>query len=117
MSRCRLRPFPPVRSALELVARAGPRGLGELGRRALLPVRRLAEETFRGAGGGLLYAGNALHADLTPESAGSGLFGWMLVSLGHRVGFPVPAGGASAITDALVHRLQAAGGRIVCGSP
>ncbi len=112
-----LRPFPPVRSALELVARAGPRGLGELGRRALLPVRRLAEETFRGAGGSLLYAGNALHADLTPESAGSGLFGWMLVSLGHRVGFPVPAGGASAITDALVARLQAAGGRVVCDSP
>lgn len=111
-----LRPFPPIRSALQLAGRAGPRGLGELARRALVPVRRLAEESFGGAGGGLLYAGNALHADLTPESAGSGLFGWMLVSLGHQVGFPVPAGGASGITDALVARLRARGGAVVCGS-
>jgi phytoene dehydrogenase-like protein len=112
-----LRPFPPVRHGLGLLTAAGPRGVGRLARRALVPVRRFVEERFRGDGGQLLFAGNALHADLTPETAGSALFGWMLVALGQQVGFPVPEGGAGAITDALVSRLRAAGGSLVCGAP
>ncbi len=35
-------------------------------------------------GGSLLLAGNALHADLAPESAGSGGFGWLMAMLGRR---------------------------------
>lgn len=109
-----LRPFPPVRHGLGVALAAGPRGIGVLARRALVPVRRFVEERFGGAGGELLFAGNALHADLTPETAGSALFGWMLVALGQQVGFPVPEGGAGAITAALVERLEAAGGSVVC---
>jgi phytoene dehydrogenase-like protein len=42
--------FPPVRAALGLAARLPPRELLRLARFALLPVRHLAEEEFRGAG-------------------------------------------------------------------
>src|SRR3546814_459235 len=111
-----LKPFPPLRHGVGVVAAAGPRRLGELARTALVPVRRFVDEHFDGQGAKLLFAGNALHADLTPETAGSALFGWMLVALGQQVGFPVPEGGAGAITDALVHRFETAGGTLVCGA-
>ena len=76
---------------------------------------RLAEEHFRGEGGALLLAGNALHADLSPETAGSGLFGWMMCALAQTVGFPVPEGGAGSLTAALVTRFERAGGQLRCG--
>jgi phytoene dehydrogenase-like protein len=110
-----LHPFPPLRGAIRLAAALGPRGLLRFGRFAVMPVRRLAEERFRGDGGAWLLAGNALHADLTPESAGGGLFGWVLCGLGQQHGFPVPEGGAGRLTAALVDRLQAHGGQIECG--
>ncbi|HEX9993371.1 MAG TPA: NAD(P)/FAD-dependent oxidoreductase [Acidimicrobiales bacterium] len=107
-------PFPPVVPGLKLLSALKVEGALDLARLALLPVRRFGEERFRGAGGGLLLAGNALHADLTPEAAGSGLFGWMLAFLGQSVGFPVPQGGASGIVDALVDRLRSRGGALEC---
>jgi phytoene dehydrogenase-like protein len=110
-----LRPFPPLRGATRLATALGPRGLARFGRFALLPVRRLAEERFDGDGGAWLLAGNALHADLTPESAGGGLFGWVLCGLAQQYGFPVPEGGAGQLTAALVDRLRAHGGRLECG--
>jgi phytoene dehydrogenase-like protein len=111
-----LSPFPPVRATARLVA-AARRELVELARLTILPVRRLVEESFRGEAAGTLLAGNALHADLTPESPPSALLGWMLVELGQTVGFPVPVGGAHAITDALVARLRDAGGTVTCATP
>jgi phytoene dehydrogenase-like protein len=111
-----LRPFPPLRGSARLAAALGPRGLLRFARFALLPVRRLAEETFRGEGGAWLLAGNALHADLTPDSAGGGLFGWVLCGLGQEHGFPVPEGGAGRLTDALVRRLRSCGGALECGA-
>src|SRR5690242_2565906 len=81
----------------------------------VLPVRRLGEEEFRGEGGRLLLAGNALHADLAPEAAGSGGFGWLMSMLGQTYGFPVPADGSGALTTALAHRLARRGGTIRCG--
>lgn len=68
-----------------------------------------------GRWGPLLLTGNALHADIPPEAAGSGLFGWLLASLGQEYGYPVPRGGAQALTDALVSRLRSRGGQLVCG--
>lgn len=112
-----LGPFPPMRGAASLLARLGVRGLGELVRTGLLPVRRMATERFAGAGGGLLLAGCGLHADVTPDTAASGFFGWMLAAIGQGHGWPVPAGGAGAITDALVHRFRTKGGTLHCEAP
>lgn len=109
-----LSPFPPIRAGLGLLRRYNRAELVRLARLGLLPVRRLAEEEFGGEGAALLLAGNALHADLMPEAAGSGLFGWILCCLAQEVGFPVPEGGAGRITDALVRRLEAAGGTLRC---
>lgn len=81
------------------------------------PVRRLGEEEFVGDGARRLIAGAALHADMGPEASLSGFLGWLLCSLGQGVGFPVPEGGAQSVTDALVRRLEAAGGRLVCDAP
>lgn len=106
-------PFPPVRGVGSLLRLLGTSGALRLARRLVLPSRQLGAELFAGAGGPVLMAGCALHTDLSPEEAGSGVYGWLLTMLGQEVGWPVPAGGAQKIADALVGRLRAAGGRIV----
>ncbi|MER8222136.1 NAD(P)/FAD-dependent oxidoreductase [Streptomyces sp. NPDC094143] len=108
-------PFPPVRATARLALRLRAAGGLRMARSLVLPVRRLGEEEFRGEGGRLLLAGNALHADLAPESAGSGGFGWLMAMLGQTYGFPVPEGGSGALTAALVRRLESRGGRVRCG--
>lgn len=108
-------PFPPVRATARLALRLRAAGGLRMARTLVLPVRRMGEEEFQGQGGRLLLAGNALHADLAPESTGSGGFGWLMAMLGQTYGFPVPVGGSGALTDALTRRLEAHGGRIRCG--
>ncbi|MET7683375.1 NAD(P)/FAD-dependent oxidoreductase [Streptomyces sp. NPDC005423] len=108
-------PFPPVRAGARLALRLRAAGGLRLARTMVLPVRRLGEEEFRGKGGRLLLAGNALHADLAPEAAGSGGFGWLMSMLAQTYGFPVPVGGAGALTAALVRRLTRRGGTVRCG--
>jgi phytoene dehydrogenase-like protein len=110
-------PFPPVRAGLGLLRNARTAGALRLARRLLLPARVLGGELFRGEGARLLFAGCALHTDLSPDDAGSGVYGWLLAMLGQQYGFPVPAGGAQRLTDALVARLRAKGGRIEYGVP
>lgn len=107
-------PFPPVRAGVRLAV-AARADVGELAWRTVVPVRGLAERSFRGELAPLLLAGNALHADVSPEAAPSGLLGWMLTSLAQTVGYPVPVGGAGRIVDALLVRLEAAGGRVRTG--
>ncbi|WBB82714.1 MULTISPECIES: NAD(P)/FAD-dependent oxidoreductase [unclassified Micromonospora] len=109
-------PFPPVRGGLGLLRQLRVGGALRLARRLLLPVRKLGAELFEGEGGTVLLAGCALHTDLSPEDAGSGVYGWLLAMLGQQVGWPVPVGGAQRITDALVARLVERGGRIEYGA-
>lgn len=109
-------PFPPVRAGLSIARRLRVAGLLRFARRMVLPVRVLGEEMFRGEGAQLLLAGCALHTDLPPEEAVSGVYGWLLAMLGQQYGFPVPAGGAGRLTDALVARLRDRGGRLLCAS-
>jgi phytoene dehydrogenase-like protein len=108
--------FPPVVPAAKLLAGLRTDVL-EFARFGTLPVRRFSDERFRSSLPGRLLTGNAMHADFHPESAGSALFGWVLVGLASDVGFPVPQGGASAIIDALVARLEERGGQVRCSSP
>ncbi len=108
-------PFPPIRGGLRLAVNL-PRHAGAGGLRTLLiSVRRLAEENFSGEGARLLLAGNALHADFSPEGAGSGIFGLIMTMLGQTVGFPSPQGGAGELTQALARRLDSLGGTVELG--
>jgi phytoene dehydrogenase-like protein len=112
-----MRPFPPVFSATKLLRDLGAAEALRMARMALQPVRRYGEETFVGEAGTILFAGNALHADLPPDGAGSAIYGWLLSMLGHSVGFPVPVGGASALIDGMVRRLESFGGQLRLGTP
>ena len=108
-------PFPPVLAGVGLLRRLGVRGGLDLARLAALPVRELGRELFAGTGARALLTGNAMHSDVTPDGAGSALFGWLLTMLGQEVGFPVPRGGAGQLAKALHARAQAAGVRTVLG--
>jgi phytoene dehydrogenase-like protein len=108
-------PLPPVRPAARIAAELGP-DVVRLLRLAAMPLRRLVEEEFRGAGAGRLLAGHAAHADLPPEIPPSAAFAWVLASLGQQHGFPTPRGGAGRLIAALADRLRARGGTLRCGA-
>ncbi len=110
-------PTPPVTASARLAVSAWSDGWTRVARFALLSVRRMGEEEFGSDAARRLIAGSALHADLSPEAVLSGFFAWMLCSLGQDVGWPVPEGGAGQLTAALVARLRAKGGELVCDSP
>ena len=112
-----LRPFPPLRPATRLAAALGPAEMVRFARQMVLPVTRLGEELFEGSGAPLLLAGNALHADIAPDAAGSAVFGWLLSCLAQDVGFPVPEGGAGRLIAALVGRLRARDGQVHFNRP
>jgi len=105
-------PFPPVTSAMRLLGRLGVSGAVDMVRLGFLPVRRLAKERFKGDGAALLLTGNAMHSDVPPDAAGSGILGWLLAMLGQDVGFPVPQGGAQNLARALESRVVSAGGEV-----
>jgi phytoene dehydrogenase-like protein len=110
-------PIPPVAPGLRALVAARHYGPLRLARLATLSVRRFNEEHFATEEARRLVAGSALHADLTPESAIGGFFGFVLCALGQEFGWPVPEGGAGRLSGALVRRLEARGGTIQCGSP
>jgi phytoene dehydrogenase-like protein len=110
-------PFPPLRDGARLAGRLGAGGALRFARQSILPVRTMGEEEFAGEGGRLILAGNALHADLSPESALSGMFGWLLTCIGQERGYPVPRGGAARLVEALRRRLEARGGRVETSTP
>ena len=110
-----LSPFPPVRHGLPLLGRLGTEPGHDTARILLISARKLVEERFGGEGPRVLLAGNGEHADFSPEGAGSGVFGWIMTMLGQTVGFPVPEGGAGALTAALVRRLESLGGEVRTG--
>ena len=109
------RPFPPIRAGGRLLAALGsPSATLRFARFAFDSVQHHATTQFRGAGAQRLLAGNAMHADVHPGSAGGALFAWMLCGLGQQVGWPCARGGAGTITEALIARLQAGAGQLRC---
>jgi phytoene dehydrogenase-like protein len=110
-------PIPPIAATAKLAWASRIDGPVRLARFALLPVRRMTTEMFGSEEARRLVAAAALHADLSPEDALSGFFGWILCSLGQDIGWPVPEGGAGQLAAALKARFEARGGRIVCNAP
>ena len=85
--------------------------LARFGMQALLPATTLARR-FRGEAARALFAGLAAHSFLSLDEPLSGSFGLVLGAAAHAVGWPIPRGGAQAISDAMAAYLVSLGGTI-----
>jgi phytoene dehydrogenase-like protein len=103
-----LAPLPGIGPAWRL----GPRNLLRLARAGLSTTAGFARRHFQTEAARRVIPALALHVDLGPEDfAGTGL-GLVLALLASHSGFRVPVGGARSITNALLRRLEEAGGQI-----
>lgn len=91
-----------------------PIAFGRFGPQALLPatwtMKHWKDDPARA-----LYMGVAAHAFGRLDTPLSGSVGMLLTASGHRVGWPVAAGGSSAIAAALVSLLTSLGGSVRTG--
>ncbi len=110
-----LTPLPPVRAGVKALARLPKVGGIDFVRTMLTPAAELGRARFGGRNPAILLAGNAGHADIPLDAAGSSVMALMLTMLGHQVGFPVPVGGAGELTRAMARRFESLGGEILCG--
>jgi phytoene dehydrogenase-like protein len=86
--------------------------MARFGYYAFQPALRLAKHLFAGERARALFAGLAAHSFLSLDQPLSSAIGLVLGAAAHAVGWPVPRGGAQAITDALVTHLQELGGAV-----
>ena len=89
-----------------------PLALARFGLPALMPATLLAKARFRTTAARALFAGIAAHSFLRLNAPASAAFGLVLGAAGHAVGWPLPRGGAQAISDALAAHLRSLGGEI-----
>jgi phytoene dehydrogenase-like protein len=92
-----------------------PLALARFGLPALRSASGLARGRFRDEPARALFAGIAAHSMLRLDRPLSASFGLVLAAFAHAAGWPMARGGSSAIADALVAELEAAGGEIVLG--
>ena len=109
--------FPPLAGPARLLAGLGLDGMLDWVRLLLMPASVLAQRLFAAGGARAWLYGSAMHGDVPPLGAGSAIAATHLNVLGHAVGWPSPAGGAGALTDALVGHLAALGGEVRTGAP
>jgi phytoene dehydrogenase-like protein len=101
-----LAPLPPLRFP------AHPVLLGRFASRALAPASTLARGLFANARGRALFGGLAAHSLLPLTAFGSSAFGIVLGAAAHAVGWPVPRGGAGALSGSLVGYLRSLGATV-----
>jgi phytoene dehydrogenase-like protein len=89
--------------------------LARFGVPALLAAETLARSSFQGARARALFAGCAAHSVMPLDAPMSAAVGLLLCVAGHATGWPVAAGGAQSLTNALAAHLQALGGEIRTG--
>lgn len=86
-----------------------------LGLKGLQSAWRLAQRYFKGEQARALLAGLAAHANLPLERPLTAVFGLILGTLAHAVGWPFARGGSQSITQALAAYLISSGGEIITG--
>jgi phytoene dehydrogenase-like protein len=89
-----------------------PVAMAFFGPPALLPARTLARTLFHDERARALFAGCAAHSVLPLTRVSTAATGLVLAAAGHTTGWPVIAGGAQSLTDALAAHLRSLGGRI-----
>lgn len=92
-----------------------PISLAKFGLRALPSAKLLANTVFKTEEAKALFAGIAAHAILPLTDIATSAAALMLGTLGHRVGWPYPKGGAQSLADALTAYYQSLGGEIQTG--
>lgn len=105
-----LRPIPSW-----LVDPPNPAVVARLALRTALPSRALAATALRTGEARALLGGLAAHSATSLGSAATTVFALILAAAGHRVGWPVPRGGAQSIADALASVIRSHGGEIHTG--
>ncbi len=107
-----LAPLPALGPAWRL----GVRHLLRLAPLGILSPGAFARRFFQSEAARRVVPGLSLHADLGPDDfAGAGM-GLVLALMAASSGFRVPRGGARAITQALLRRLEEAGGKLRLGA-
>ena len=101
--------------ALGPMLRFGPLNLLRLARVAISSGRGYASSQFRTEAARRVIPGLALHTDIGPDDSMGAVVGFVLALLASSGGFGVPEGGASAITRALIRRVEERGGALRCG--
>jgi phytoene dehydrogenase-like protein len=91
-----------------------PLDLARFGLRALVPPTTLARR-FATPEAAALFTGCAAHSFLPLNRPPASAFGIVLMTLGHRYGWPFAKGGSQALADALLAHLTGLGGRLETG--
>lgn len=89
--------------------------LARFGATAFAPANGLARLLFRSERTRALFAGLAAHSFLSLDQPLSAAFGVLLGAAAHAVGWPIPRGGAQAISNALRGHLETLGGSVRTG--
>ena len=89
-----------------------PLGLAKFGLAAAQPAALLAKLLFRSERARALLAGNAAHSVMPLTHVGSSGAGLVLMAAAHASGWPIAAGGAQSLSNALAGYLLSLGGRI-----
>lgn len=95
---------------------AHPVDLACFGLSAIQPATRLANR-FKTEEARALWAGMAAHAIQPLTNLTTSAIALVLMSVGHRLGWPLPKGGAQRIADALAGYLKTLGGEITVNRP
>lgn len=94
-----------------------PIAMSAFGSRALLSAQALADRLLFGAESKAAFAGVAAHSTIRLDSPASASIGLALGVAAHAVGWPIPEGGAQAITDSLVKYIQSLDGEVILNCP
>jgi phytoene dehydrogenase-like protein len=87
--------------------------MARFGLHAVRPALGFAMGAFRGQRARTVFAGMAAHSNLPFEALLGTGFGLILGTSAHAGGWPIPAGGAQNITNALVRVLESFSGRVI----
>ena len=107
-----LRPLPPVGAALRLL----PFDILRLAYTFMASGARLSKRWFESEAARRVLPGLALHTDVGPHDTFGAGIGYMLMVTATTGGYPVPEGGAKAITETLASILRTHGGEVRLGA-
>jgi phytoene dehydrogenase-like protein len=86
--------------------------MARFGLSAFQPARKLGQHHFAHPRTRALFGGLAAHSFISLDDPLSSAIALVLGAAAHKVGWPIPRGGSSAITNALISHLQSLGGKI-----